>query len=81
MEFRVKDDAFAISLLLVGAFALGVLVRDVAQDYRDAKALAACQQNAAEYASHLSKLLTDGGRLTAPGTVVSCKARHIQVGS
>jgi hypothetical protein len=71
---------FKVALLATCSFALGVLVRDVAQDYRDAKLLAACQQQAAEYASHLSKLLTDGGRLTAPGTVVSCRARHIQTG-
>ena len=72
---------YAISLVAVCSFGLGVLVRDVAQDYRDAKVLAACEARSAEYASHLSKLLADGGRLTAPGTVVSCKAKHIQVKS
>ena len=71
---------FKYALVAVWSIGLGVLLRDVAQDWidaeRDAK-MAAC----AEYASHLSKLLTDGGRLTAPGTVVSCKAKHLKVNS
>jgi hypothetical protein len=75
---------FKYALVAVWSLGLGVLLRDVAQDWLDLErnaAMAACQARSAEYASHLAKLLTDGGRLTAPGTVVSCKARHIQVKS
>jgi hypothetical protein len=72
---------FKYALVAVWSIGLGVLLRDVAQDWMDAKELAACEARSAEYASHLSKLLTDGGRLTAPGTVVSCKAKHIKVNS
>ena len=58
---------FRYALLATCSFALGVLVRDVAQDYRDAKVLAACESRSAEYASHLSKLLTDGRASYRPG--------------
>jgi hypothetical protein len=82
-----SSSKFTLALVAVWSLGLGVLLRDVAQDWLDVEKeqqIAACKadrEQAAEYASHLSKLLTDGGRLTAPGTVVSCKARHIQVGS
>ena len=72
---------YKYALVAVCSLALGVLLRDVAQDWMEEKALAACEARSAEYASHLSKLLTDGGRLTAPGTVVSCKAKHLKVKS
>ena len=75
---------FKYVLVAVWSLALGVLLRDVAQDWLDekhAKVLAACEARSTEFASHLSKLLTDGGNLTAPGTVVSCKAKHLKVNS
>jgi hypothetical protein len=82
-----SSSKFTLALVAVWSIGIGVLLRDVAQDWLDVereRQIAACKadrEQAAEYASHLSKLLTDGGRLTAPGTVVSCKAKHIKVNS
>jgi hypothetical protein len=72
---------FTLALVAVWSLGLGVLLRDVAQDWIEAPALAACEARSSQYASKLAKLLTDGGNLTAPGTVVSCKAKHLKVNS
>ena len=74
---------FKYALLATCSFALGVLVRDVAQDYRDAKVLpewAACQadrENAALYARALVALL-NGERVSIPGAVMSCKTQQVK---
>lgn len=74
---------FKYALLATCSFSLGVLVRDVAQDYRDAKVLpewAACQadrENAALYARALVALL-NGERVSIPGAVMACKVRQVK---
>lgn len=75
---------FKHALLATCFFAAGVLVRDVAQDYRDARvASAECQahqENAARYAKAITHLL-GGGKVSLPGVEMSCRTKHLPVQS
>lgn len=68
--------------LAVYAFALGVLVRDVAQDRKDvvtAEVLNRCQsdrENAERYAKALVSAANGRGFMIGETTTVSCRARH-----
>jgi hypothetical protein len=77
---------FKYALVAVWSLGLGVLLRDVAQDWLDLEkepALIACKadrENAARYAQALTHLL-NGGKVSLPGTEMQCRVKHIKVKS
>jgi hypothetical protein len=71
---------FRYALVAICSFAFGVLVRDVAQDYRDAntaQVLAQCKADAEHYASLVASVLNGGG-LVEGNTSVNCRVRRVK---
>ena len=75
-----------LAMVAVCSLALGVLLRDVAQDWIDLEkepekiACKADRENAARYAKALTHLL-NGGCVTLPGVEMSCRTKHLPVQS
>lgn len=70
-----------LAFVAVCAFALGVLLRDVAQDYKPIPESAECRaarENAERYAAFLAHVLNGGGLMVEDSTVVSCRAKHVK---
>ncbi len=66
-----------VAFTAVCSFAFGVLVMDTAHEWKAARCKAD-RENAEHYATLIAQLLTDGGRLTAPGAVASCRVKHTE---
>mgnify|MGYP001612655460 FL=1 len=70
-----------LAFVAVFAFAAGVLLRDVAQDYKpipESSECRAAQENADRYATLIAHVLNGGGLVVEDSTAVSCRAKHFK---